>query len=657
MELSREQRQASDALARRVAELGLSGALAVPPEEPSETSLTDHIKRTTAAAVLSSAAMSLAITESASANADTSAVISYEPVSYNRTNDIFPITDTSTSTEITIPSDTPTSAPKKDPFIVEHDDPSAGLTITIPPSVPHSAEEELSPSKSLKPKTPKKPTVTNKDSNETKEERPRHRTTKGEVVPDKVNGMVYKNQGDLRWSSKTFNPAGITGRTIAGSGCGPTSLSIVIGNLAGEKVTPYGIGQEIIKEGLRVDGGTAHAALQKIPKEHGLNARFIPPTASAIDKAFKIDKRTMIIVNGRDDDPNTPASKGGHIYVLSGMKKGGYNVLDPASYWKTLKTHPKRTITGPATVAVAITIPDNMVDTIKPKAKPKRESKPVVPPEQTDVEPADDTVIPSSAENTGQFDDVGAVQASQIIEISPEDSEPTTVSDITIDPSVGSPVETPVEPPAEEAVKPSPPPKSEAQPKEKAAAPEKHATKEQEERALQAMIEMGGNWKNRGIAMRYLMRENLSAAQAAGVVGNFMIESDDGTGPDVNPRGKQLEGGPGRGIAQWTAKTPRHAGGRWDTDPVNVLSFAAKRNLDPWDLKTQLAFIVYEGRDSDTMWNRTWPALKAADKPREAAIAFEEAYEAASAPAHGPRGDAAVLVYQEYKKLLASQSA
>lgn len=637
MELSPEQRNASSELARRVGKVGFSEALTTPPEDPDETSLADHIKRTTAAAMLSGAAISsLAITESPAASASTS-VVSYEPVMYAQGGDIFPITDETESSEITISPDALPPTPQKDPFVIKHDDPSLGTTIIIPPSTSTTPEEQSAPTppKSLPKPKAKKPATKPEGGS-----KPEHRTTKGEMVPDKVDGMVYKAQGDLRWSGKSFNPPGITGRTIAGSGCGPTSLSIVIANLAGEKVTPYQIGQEIIKEGLRVDGGTAHEALRRIPKEHGLNAKFIPPTTAAIDKAFKLDKNTMIIVNGRDDDPNTPASKGGHIYVLSGKKSSGYNVLDPASYWKTLKTHPKRTITGPATMAVAITIPDAMITPEPPKSK-----KPAPrPPVETHKE-QDDMIIPSSSLPTGQFDDASIVQASQTIEVSPEDSAPSIVSDVIVAP--------PVQPPAEKVEPPSPPsPEKETQPNEKAPAKGEHATTAEKERALQEMIDLGGDWKNRGIALRYLMREGLSAAQAAGVVGNFMVESDDGTGPDVNPRGKQLEGGPGRGIAQWTAKTAHHAGGRWDTDPVNVLDFARKRNLDPWALETQLAFVVYEGRDSNTMWNGTWSALMKTNTPKEAAIAFEKNYEGAGAPAHGPRGDGAQLVYDKYQKLL-----
>lgn len=80
-------------------------------------------------------------------------------------------------------------------------------------------------------------------------------------------------------------------------------------------------------------------------------------------------------------------------------------------------------------------------------------------------------------------------------------------------------------------------------------------------------------------AFFYFTGKGLTAAQAAGIVGNLIQESG------VNPKSVQ-KGGPGRGIAQWSA------GGRWDSGKNSLKSWAGSK--DPLDLLTQLDFMWYE---------------------------------------------------------------
>ena len=58
---------------------------------------------------------------------------------------------------------------------------------------------------------------------------------------------------------------------------------------------------------------------------------------------------------------------------------------------------------------------------------------------------------------------------------------------------------------------------------------------------------------NERTAYEFFVSKGLTNFQAAGIVGNLIQESN------VDP-GAVQSGGPGRGIAQWSA------GGRWDTD-------------------------------------------------------------------------------------------
>lgn len=103
----------------------------------------------------------------------------------------------------------------------------------------------------------------------------------------------------------------------------------------------------------------------------------------------------------------------------------------------------------------------------------------------------------------------------------------------------------------------------------------------------------------------YFIQKGLTPEQSAGIVGNLIVES----GGKLDPAVKQFDGGPGRGIAQWSA------GGRWDT----LLAWAAKQNRSPTDLATQLDFLWYE---LETTEKASLAAVRAANTFAEAASAF-----------------------------------
>ena len=80
---------------------------------------------------------------------------------------------------------------------------------------------------------------------------------------------------------------------------------------------------------------------------------------------------------------------------------------------------------------------------------------------------------------------------------------------------------------------------------------------------------------NVGYAYNWLIDKGLSPNAAAGVVGNLVAESG------VNPLSNQ-QGGPGRGIAQWSE------GGRWET----LKAWAGNRDIN--SLETQMGFLWHE---------------------------------------------------------------
>ena len=81
-----------------------------------------------------------------------------------------------------------------------------------------------------------------------------------------------------------------------------------------------------------------------------------------------------------------------------------------------------------------------------------------------------------------------------------------------------------------------------------------------------------------------LISRGLTSTAAMGVVSNLGVE----TGYTYDPSTVQGNNGPGRGLAQW------QQGGRYDTDNINLVSFAKSRGTSWNDLNTQIDFIVHE---------------------------------------------------------------
>jgi hypothetical protein len=119
-------------------------------------------------------------------------------------------------------------------------------------------------------------------------------------------------------------------------------------------------------------------------------------------------------------------------------------------------------------------------------------------------------------------------------------------------------------------------------------------------------------------AYDYFRAKGFTTIQAAGIVGNLDQESG------IDPTIAQQGGGPGRGIAQWSA------GGRWDTDQGdNLVAFAAQEGQSQDSLGVQLDFIVYE--------LQSFPAyglakLEATTNVTDAATEFELDFEGCGVP-------------------------
>lgn len=142
-------------------------------------------------------------------------------------------------------------------------------------------------------------------------------------------------------------------------------------------------------------------------------------------------------------------------------------------------------------------------------------------------------------------------------------------------------------------------------------------------KAAEMLSERGDNpepnttdWVNRGKAMKFFIEHGLTPIQAAGLIGNFVVESgDDSLPPGIH----QIGGGPGRGIVQWEISTNGGSG------RADQLFWFADQIGQPWDsLDTQLKFIIWEFENTE---KPAYKKLKQADTLEEATSVVLNFYE------------------------------
>lgn len=118
-----------------------------------------------------------------------------------------------------------------------------------------------------------------------------------------------------------------------------------------------------------------------------------------------------------------------------------------------------------------------------------------------------------------------------------------------------------------------------------------------------------------------LVKGGLTPNAAAGVVANIGVE----TGYTYDPNTHQRGGGPGRGLVQW------ERGGRFDTDRINLMSFAKSRGT-PWNnLNTQTDFILHE-LNTHPEYQRVKSKINTAKDVPTATNIFLRDYEKAGTP-------------------------
>ncbi len=141
--------------------------------------------------------------------------------------------------------------------------------------------------------------------------------------------VVYFSQYDSRWGSKMYGKT----NTIAGAGCGPSSLAICISTLTNKTVTPPEVCEWSVKTGHRCEGsGSYHSLIPDGAAHWGVPCRGIGQSKKQLVQALQDGKLVIAIMS------QGHFTKGGHFIVLRGItSQGKILVADCASYERSQK--------------------------------------------------------------------------------------------------------------------------------------------------------------------------------------------------------------------------------------------------------------------------------------------------------------------------------
>lgn len=122
--------------------------------------------------------------------------------------------------------------------------------------------------------------------------------------------VVYFSQYDSRWDSQMYGRT----NTIAGAGCGPSSLAICISTLTNKTVTPPEVCEWSVKTGHRCEGsGSYHSLIPDGAAHWGVPCRGIGQSRKLLIQALQDGKLVVAIMS------QGHFTRGGHFIVLRGI--------------------------------------------------------------------------------------------------------------------------------------------------------------------------------------------------------------------------------------------------------------------------------------------------------------------------------------------------
>lgn len=134
-------------------------------------------------------------------------------------------------------------------------------------------------------------------------------------------------QDDSKWGSKSYTIIGSRSQTIASSGCGPTSMAMVLNHYVDDTITPVQTANFAIERYHRTrNDGTAWSYFKDMANEYDLD--FLQTASSVEALEWMNTKRDPLIICAMG--PGLWTSRG-HFILLWNVKNGVASINDPAS--------------------------------------------------------------------------------------------------------------------------------------------------------------------------------------------------------------------------------------------------------------------------------------------------------------------------------------
>ncbi len=157
------------------------------------------------------------------------------------------------------------------------------------------------------------------------------------VIKSGETEVVYYNQNDNPWKNMLYG----TIRTIGASGCGPTSMAIVISTFTGQEITPEMTANWSYNKGYLVQGYdngrpyamSSHSLIPALATVYNLNSTGIAKNNNTAEKIYQALSSGKLVVAIMGPGHFT---SGGHFIVLRGVTESGkILVADCASRQRT----------------------------------------------------------------------------------------------------------------------------------------------------------------------------------------------------------------------------------------------------------------------------------------------------------------------------------
>lgn len=127
------------------------------------------------------------------------------------------------------------------------------------------------------------------------------------------NFIVY-SQVDPRWANHAYSSS-----TLGKSGCGPTSLAMIITAMTGTQVLPPEVGDYAASLGMYIPGaGSSWMITEKVVPKWGLKATKLPADVVTLNNFMKAGG--MLEMAGTGAEPFSP---GGHFIMIRGVLDNG----------------------------------------------------------------------------------------------------------------------------------------------------------------------------------------------------------------------------------------------------------------------------------------------------------------------------------------------